>query len=451
MKKIKKYLINFGLNEGVFYNVLGRLLQGIGGLITVVLVARFLTKDEQGYYYTFGSILAIQVFFELGLSGIIVQFAAHEMAHLKFDNEAASIIGNNKNLSRLSSLFQFTIKWFFYISIILIIILCILGFIFFGYFGNTNETIIWQSPWIIVSVATSLSLIINAVLSFIEGVGKIVEAAKLRLIQIIGQFFLLILGFSFGFKLFSFPVANLFSLLILLIAILSSSKLKFLNTLWRYSTNYKVNYKKEILPLQWKISLSWISGYFIYQLFNPLIFIFDGPVSAGKMGMTLAVVNGVLMVSLSWINTRIPLFSNFIARKEYQQLDNLFNKTVFQSTIISILGILSFIFLFLGSQYFGVEYYKRFLPLPLIIILSIGYIVNQIITSLAIYLRSHKKEPLLVYSIVSAVLICSSTFFLGKYFNVKGIVSGFTAIITMICLPWSLSIFNKKKKEWHHK
>ncbi|MDF2553887.1 MAG: polysaccharide biosynthesis protein [Chryseobacterium sp.] len=451
MKKIKKYLVNFGVNEAVFYTVLGRLLQGIGGLATVVLVSQFLSKNEQGYYYTFSSILAIQIFFELGLSGIIVQFAAHEMAHLKFSADSMSFIGNEKNLSRLSSLFKFTLKWFSYMSLILIIILCVFGFFFFSYFGGGNDYINWKSPWIIVSLATSFSLILNAILSFFEGVGKIKDIAKLRLFQILTQLIILSVGFTFGLKLFAFPVANLLALLVVFVCIICSSKLQFLKRLWKIPNTYKINYKKEIFPLQWKISLSWISGYFIYQIFNPLIFIFEGPVSAGRMGMTLAVINGILLISLSWVNTRIPVFSNLIAKNEYEELDQLFNRTLLQSTIISIVGIFSFVVAFFCLQHFDIEYYRRFLPLSLIIILSFGYVINQIISSLAIYLRSHKKEPLLQYSIVSAILICSSTLFMGKYFGVNGIVYGFTIIIAIICLPWSLYIFLSKKKEWHSK
>lgn len=451
MKRIKKYLVNFGVNEAVFYTVLGRLLQGVGGLLTVLMVSQFLSKQEQGYYYTFSSILAVQIFFELGLSGIIVQFAAHEMAHIKVDSDAASFLGNEKNLSRLSSLLKFTLKWFSYMSLILIIILNVAGFIFFGYFGEKSSGINWKSPWVIVSVSTSFSLVVNAILSFLEGIGKIKDVAKLRLFQIATQLIVLAVCFVLGMKLFAFPIANLLALLVSFLCIVFSAKLQLLKKLWEIPTTYKVNYKKEIFPLQWKISLSWISGYFIYQIFNPLIFIFEGSVAAGRMGMTLAVINGILLVSLSWINTRIPVFSNLIAKNEYSQLDKLFNRTVLQSTIISILGICVFIIGFFYLQYFNIEYYRRFLPLPLIIILSLGYIINQVISSLAIYLRSHKKEPLLVYSVVSAILICSSTFFMGKYFGIDGIVDGFTIIIAIICLPWSLHIFFNKKKEWHSK
>jgi len=55
----------------------------LAGPVGLYLIATFLTKSEQGYYYTFGSVLGLTVFFELGLSYVIIQFTSHEMAGLK--------------------------------------------------------------------------------------------------------------------------------------------------------------------------------------------------------------------------------------------------------------------------------------------------------------------------------------------------------------------------------
>lgn len=449
MKRIKNKLLYFGIDGAVFFTVMARLLQGLGGVFAVVLVAHFLSKSEQGYYYTFSSMLAIQIFFELGLSGIITQFVAHEMAHLSFDKNGISIIGNDKNLSRLSSLLKFSFKWFLLMAALLLMILCIAGFYFFSNFGLQDKNINWQTPWVIVSVGTAFSLIITPIFSFLEGIGKIKDVAKMRFLQISIQLLLLTLGLVFGLKLFAYPIANIVSIIILPFLIVFSPKIEILKHVWKVASTYKINYKKEIFPLQWKISLSWISGYFIYQIFNPVIFAYEGPVAAGKMGITLAIVNGISLVSLSWINTKIPVFSSLIAKKEYTTLDQLFNKTLFQSTMISILGYLVLLIGYFGLKYFEIDYYKRFLPFGIFTILFLGYFLNQAISALAIYLRCHKKEPMLVYSIISAILIGSSTLLLGKYYGVEGIVYGFTGIILAVCFPWCIYIFLSCKKKWH--
>ncbi|MBQ9232115.1 MAG: hypothetical protein IJ190_13205, partial [Prevotella sp.] len=111
-----------GVDKAVFFTLLGRGLQIATALFTVVFIARYLSADEQGYYYTFGSIVAIQVFFELGLTHIITQFVAHEASHLQIvDN--VRLEGDERYKSRLSSLLRFCAKWYLVFSAILLVVL----------------------------------------------------------------------------------------------------------------------------------------------------------------------------------------------------------------------------------------------------------------------------------------------------------------------------------------
>ena len=64
MKIFNTLLNKIGVDAAIFYLSLGRILQGAGGLITLLLISRFMTQEEQGFYYTFASVLGIQVFFE---------------------------------------------------------------------------------------------------------------------------------------------------------------------------------------------------------------------------------------------------------------------------------------------------------------------------------------------------------------------------------------------------
>ncbi len=71
-----------GLDRAVVFTVLARAWTSGSGLITVVLIARFLSPAEQGYYYTYASLIALQMVFELGFSQVVMQLASHERAHL---------------------------------------------------------------------------------------------------------------------------------------------------------------------------------------------------------------------------------------------------------------------------------------------------------------------------------------------------------------------------------
>ena len=131
MKLINKLLNYLGIDGAIFYTSLGRILQGLGGIITLILISKFMSKEEQGFYYTFSSVLAIQIFFELGLGGILTQFVAHEMAHLKLVNNTF-IEGKQENRSRLASILHFSLKWYALFALLLVLILIVAGFFYFS-------------------------------------------------------------------------------------------------------------------------------------------------------------------------------------------------------------------------------------------------------------------------------------------------------------------------------
>lgn len=453
MNLLKQIASKVGIDKAIFFTSLARIIQAGGGIISILFVAKYLTGEEQGFYYTFGSIVAIQVFFELGLNGIITQYVAHEVSHLKWENNT-SLIGEDKYLSRLSSLLHFCIKWYSIFAVALLITLVLVGFVFFNKYG-IHKNISWQLPWIILAIGTALNLLIAPILAFIEGLGKVKEVAKIRLYQQCACSLVVWGGLFLGAKLYVSGM-NCLTGIILISSILHFGNFrKILTNIWKIPLTNKVNYHKEIFPYQWKIALSWISGYFIFQLFNPVLFATEGAVVAGQMGMTLAALNGIQSLSLSWMTTKIPLYSGLIAQRKFTELDTIFNRTLKQSAFINggclfimLLGVflIRYYHLMIGNMDLG----NRFLPYTPMVLMMIPLFINQYVNSWATYLRCHKQEPFLINSIVGGVLCCLSTIFMGKYFGVLGITGGY-CLITFTMFFWGHWIFITKKKDWHGK
>jgi len=53
-----------GLDSAIAFTVMTRFWSATAGIVTVLLIAQFLTPKEQGYYYTFSSPVALQIVFE---------------------------------------------------------------------------------------------------------------------------------------------------------------------------------------------------------------------------------------------------------------------------------------------------------------------------------------------------------------------------------------------------
>lgn len=452
LKLIKKVSGKIGIDGAIAFTVLSRVIQAGGGVVTLLFVVKCLTKVEQGYYYTFGSILAIQTFFELGLSSTITLYVAHENSNLTW-HDKTSFSGSEESSSRLASLLRFTIKWFVVVSALLLIALIITGYVFFNKFGKSDIDVNWQAPWVILSITTALSLMVSPILAFFEGLGRVKEVAKIRMLQQMVQLSMVFLFFFLGFKLFSSPLAAILAFSIVPLWIFFGERKKLLIHIWNKLSNWQVNYRIEIFPYQWKIALSWISSYFIFQLFNPVLFATEGAVIAGQMGMTLAVINSCFAISFSWISTKVPIFSGLIAQKDYEKLDKLFNKTLIQSTILISLALSSIFLLIFILRYFdikidGKNFADRFLSYLPMLFMMVPILLSHIIASWITYLRCHKEEPMLINSIVIGILCCFSTIVFGNWFGVIGMTSGYMCL-TIISFIWTYIIFVTKKKEWH--
>lgn len=447
----KEYFLNYlrkiGIDKSVAYSSGARVVQGVTGIVTVLMIAGFLSKVDQGYYYTFGSILAIQIFFELGLTNILIQFVGHEMAGLEW-KEVYKLSGNTDNISRIAHLLRFSVRWYGFVSLMFILITVVCGIVFFSHFSvNTNDSI-WLAPWILVCVSTGLSLFLSPVLAVLTGMGKVKEVSRIRFYQQLITPLLSWILFITGFKLYVLGLSSLLSSIIIVILITRNNLLSILKFLWGVEIDKKISYRNEIFPYQWKIALSWVSSYFVVQFFNPVLFATSGAVVAGQMGMTLTALNSISAFSQSWISTKIPIMSRLIALKDYFQLDKLFRTTVRQMSIVCFMLLIVMLLILEGMQLLELPLRNRFLPLLPLSLMIVAMFTSQFVNAWAVYLRCHKKEPLLAYSIVTGTLCCISTLVMGLHYGVVGITAGYCTIITAMSL-WAHNIYVRKKIEWH--
>lgn len=450
----RKIAGKLGMDKAIAYSSGARIFQAFAGVISVFFIATFLSGGEQGYYFTFGSILAIQTFFELGFTDIITQYVAHEVAHLQL-KDAVNYEGEEKYRSRLTYLIHFCMKWYIVIAVAFFIVVNIVGVFFFNSYGNENVDVDWKLPWLILSFSTALKLLQSPFTAIFNGLGRVKDMMQIsfyqQLILPISQWIM----FACGLKLYVVGISSMLGVLVWFLFVFNSNlKDLFLNLL-KGTITEKVSYFKEIFPYQWKIALSWISGYFIFQLFNPVLFATEGAVVAGQMGMTITVLNAIQGLVLSWQTTKTPSYSGWIEMKQYDQLDSVFNKTTKQVILICIALI---VFMFAGIWFLRVTHFgfngsqlgDRFLDYLPMAILTVPYILNQLVNSWAIYLRCHKQEPYLVTSVVGGILQCLSVFILGKTYGLYGMTIGY-CLVALSLLPWNYKIYITKKREWHER
>jgi hypothetical protein len=197
------------------------------------------------------------------------------------------------------------------------------------------------------------------------------------------------------------------------------------------------------------MAVSFACGYFIFQLFNPVLFRYWGPAEAGRMGMSLSLSNAIAGIAISWINTKAAPFGAMIARREFARLDHIFFRTLLQTLALALLGALTVWTAVVVLNVRHMPFAQRVLPPLPFGLLLVSMLISQIINSWALYLRAHKQEKFLINSVIGAICLSLSTYFLGRRYGALGMTYGQVAIGIFVGLTTGYYTFSKYRKLWH--
>lgn len=150
MNKVKEFIISL-FQPDVFATFLNYIVKIFLNPIIVFFIPIFLSENQQGYWYTFGSIAALTTFADLGFTSIMTQYVAHEYAYLKLDKSDKRFVGSEEHIKRMSSLFRFIVQWMRTVLALALIIIIIVGFIMFS---GSKDNVNWLMPWILYAISS---------------------------------------------------------------------------------------------------------------------------------------------------------------------------------------------------------------------------------------------------------------------------------------------------------
>jgi O-antigen/teichoic acid export membrane protein len=441
-----------GFDRAVSFGILARVWSLFAGPITIMIIATGFSPEQQGFYYTFSSLLALQVFFDLGLMFVISQFASHEFVHLSW-GPRGGIEGESVALKRFTDLLCKTVLWFGVASLLMMVILVPAGLIFFGQKGAV--TFSWRLPWILAVTGTALNLFVMPFFAVILGSGDVVTVNKRELAGAVLSSILcwLVIGLHGGlYSVFAVSLGNLaIAWGYLLYKRPELVKLAWVGRFgkgWAARKEPGLSWWGEIWPMQWRMAVSSGAAYFIFQLFNPILFHYHGAVVAGQMGMTISVANALLAGSMTVLNAKTPEFGKRIAVRDWEGLDWLFSTTTLQSFGLAMIGATVGVgVIWLLQAHFAIG--RRFIPAGQAAFLFGTICVQTVNSAFAIYLRAHKMEPLMKMTILASILQGGGTWYLGKEYASLGVTAGYFAVTILFILPYVFIIWKRCRREWH--
>ena len=426
------------MDKSVSRSLLFRCWNVAAGLLTVALVPFYLTSIQLGFYYSFSSLIALQLFFELGLGQVLLfRFAStHQQASdhggLYLDN-LASLLYAARILYRI-------------LAILFFIFALPAGLIFFG--SVDSQGVEWHLPWALLVLATSINLSQSVKLVFLEAVGDInhVAVARLRTGILSTIAFLVVLLCGGGLWAASaFPCGT---------AILMSS--------WLYRHRNASSYVKarlnhtglnskllslwmtDILPMQWRISLSWLSGFFIFQLYNPIALSRFGPELAGRIGYTASIISALSVIASTFTTALAPKLAALFAAGKIAEFNKVFDRSASRSIVAMCILLFAFPITVYASEFLNLAISAKILSAQDSLVYSLGSILLGSVTVLSIYLRSQQKEPLVAVSVVTAVLI-TPALIVGSSYSLAIMLLSSLAVIAFSFI-WSLLIYSSNRR-----
>jgi O-antigen/teichoic acid export membrane protein len=420
---------------------LGRILaqrvwQGLAGIVTILIITNVLTLEQQGRYYSFLSFAALYTLFDLGLSLALVQAAAHSSSSL-----VRSPDGYSEAAGRLAALIAFGARYYARLAIAFVLLVLPAGWIFFSVFAPQFPA--WQPAWITLAVAVALSLLVIPILAVYEGSGEIAAVAGVRLSQaVIGSVATWAILLAGG---------GLWATVMAPLGVLTGAMIWIRR---RHSEVYSIikansqsiDWKTELWPLQWRIGLSWFSGYVLTQIHTLVLFSTQGASAAGQIGLSMTIGNMIGLFAQSFIARHVPAMAQAVARREWDEFDGLFRRDFAYSCALFIAA--SVVAISLAEMLTNTRYGTRILPIipfgGLLLALFLGHVHG----ALAAQLRSYRREPLVWVAAAAAVTTLALVVPAAHLAGAEGIVAVMLAVQIILVLPLSLLFYYRRNREW---
>ena len=415
--------------------------QAISGLATLFLITQTLSLTEQGWYYAFLSVAAVYVLLDFGLSVLLVQLSAHAFIGLRWGRNGAV---DGSGVDRFLALCRKVTAWYGW-AVPVYLLLIPFGF---GYFSRGGEVTPlgyeWRLPWVLTVVATSASLFVLPWTALVEGTGRVREAYLVRLIQSVVGTLLLWVALLSGAGLYAAAVAPSCTFLVACLWAMYVKRGLLREVL---AANHRhFNWRTEVMPLQWRMGVSWVCGYLLVQIHVPLLFRVQGAAEAAQMGLSLTIANMLGLLAQSWVVSRLPNMTQLAAKHEWNKMDRSFAQGFRWALAAYVAGAAAMILF--RHWLLGTSYSQRLLPEPEFALLMLAGFAAHWVGLLASQVRTYRRDPFVISSIVTAALLVAGVLWAAPRYSYTGVVAVMVLINLVVYLPWVAWLFRRCNKIW---
>ncbi|WP_417797938.1 lipopolysaccharide biosynthesis protein [Terasakiella pusilla] len=414
-----------------------------GAFCTSIFAALVLEPEQQGYFFTFLSLAAAYVFVELGLSSAVINFCGHEVVEIR---KSVSVERVQRAKARLVGFGRLVIGWFMAGGVVFGVALVGVGLVLFAGEGASASAPLL--PWLALCFVLMLDVALLAFFFLMEGLNEVRTVYAYRTLKALILNGVMWLALFQGYGLWAVSIGYAATLPVSLYYILVVKRDLF-QQFKSPVAGSPISWKKEVLPFQWRIAVSWMCGYVTSWSITPLTLVMYGAEAAGRVGFTWSIAMGVIAISNSVILFKAPLMSQLVAERNFALLDRVALKYGGASVILAALGGSGVLALTAILNLFGFDFAERMLSIEVAAYLFIGIAVLQVTQPMAVYLRAHKREPFLVVSIGFSILFILLVVGLRGMMGLTSITLAYLLTCLFFVLPVGSFIFFRCRRRWH--
>lgn len=338
----------------------------------------------------------------MGVGLLIRQHISHQNYEINRESE------NQVTRSNVGYLFKTNLNWNVLVAFVFFILITPSGIYFF--FDTSNSSgFHWLFPWILLCFSCALSLVASGVLMCLEAMGIMERVQKIRLTATVVSSIIGITVLCEGHGLYLSAVYPSVLSILSLSWIWFEYRASIASLMKTNANNVTINFKKDILPVQIKLSLNWIFGFFLYSSLPPFVFKVYGSEFAGLVGFTNAVFMMLLNFSQTMMYINQPRVGGLASQGKFSSVIKLTVKTSKVSNVFfCALFFMSIFFLYGINDILGIINNEALLPIEYYCLFGVFYLLRHLVGNHASIVRSLKSEIHLKTTIIGVVFIALS-------------------------------------------
>jgi O-antigen/teichoic acid export membrane protein len=316
------------------------------------------------------------------------------------------------------------------------------------FFSRATDPVAWGLPWVTFCLLGSVLFLSQGLLFLLEGCHRVGLVYSYRLLRSVTTSCCQWLVLYAGGGLWA-PVAGQAVALLLITTYLLPRCKPLVRQLLGAPSSGAISWKRELLPFQSKLAISFGASYFVTALFAPMAFRYHGAVLAGQVGLTVAISASVPWIGYALVQPRLPKVATLIAQRRYTEVDRFF-RTLSATTLAgSLLGCAAVIAVVCVMNATGLSLRERFLPLAPTALFVAGAFGRNVLQLERAYLRAHKQESAVWVTLAGAGLTALTSILLIPSCGGIGAGLAFAGTAFLFEVPATSAVVMRKRAEWH--